>query len=147
MNRCERLLSWARGLQSTAQAGLLYSRDPYDRERFAQVQRVAAEILAHATAEPVDRALAILRAEAGYATPKVDVRAAVFREGRILLVRESADRRWSLPGGWADVGESASAAAAREVREESGYEVHVNKVVAVLDKARHGHSPLALVHV
>jgi ADP-ribose pyrophosphatase YjhB (NUDIX family) len=135
----ERLLSWTRDLQSVAQAGLTYSRDPFDRERFERVQHIAAEILARSSAEPLDRALAILRAETGYATPKVDVRAAVFREDKLLLVQEVSDRRWSLPGGWTDVGESASAAAVREVREESGYEVRARKVLGVLDKARHEH--------
>jgi ADP-ribose pyrophosphatase YjhB (NUDIX family) len=134
-------LRWARELQSIAQAGLTYTRDPYDRERFEQVQRVAAEIIAHHAQEPADHVLPLLRAEAGYATPKLDVRVAVFREGTILLVRETSDGRWSLPGGWCDVGESPSSVAEREVREESGYEVRVTKLLGLLDKARHAHPP------
>lgn len=79
---------------------------------------------------------------AGYATPKVDVRAAVFRDEQVLLVRETEDGGWSLPGGWADVGDSPSVAAVREVREESGYEVVVRKLAAVYDRDRHGHPPI-----
>src|SRR5262249_21150487 len=134
-----RLLRFAQRLQSISQAGLAYSRDPYDRERFEQVQGVAAEMLAADMAEPADVILDRLRGEAGYPTPKVDVRTAVFENGRILLVRETADGCWSLPGGWADVGESAAEVAAREVKEESGYDVHVTKLLAVYDKAKHEH--------
>jgi 8-oxo-dGTP pyrophosphatase MutT (NUDIX family) len=134
-----RWLTWARELQSIAQAGLTYSRDPYDRERFEQMQRVGAEMIAHHLQEPLETVLPLLRAEKGYATPKIDVRSAVFQDGRILLVRESADGRWSLPGGWCDVGESASAVAARETLEESGYDVRVTKLLGLLDKAHHGH--------
>lgn len=127
-------LRWSRALQSIAQAGLTYSRDPYDRQRFEQIQRLAAEMVAHLADAPPSTVLPLLRAEAGYATPKLDVRVAVFREGRILLVRETADGAWSLPGGWCDIGESASAVAAREVLEESGYEVRITKLLALLDK-------------
>ena len=134
-------LSWTQRLQAIAQAGLTYSQGPYDRERYEQLQRLAAEVLTHHTSASPEQALAIVRAEAGYATPKVDVRTAVFQNGRVLLVRETSDGRWSLPGGWADVGDTPSEVAAREVREESGYEVRVTKLLAVLDKARHAHPP------
>ena len=138
--------SWlerAKRLQAIAQTGLTYVRDPYDRERYEAVREIAAEMIAEGTgAEP--RTLAsLLAAESGYATPKVDVRAAVFREDRILLVRERSDGRWTLPGGWADVGDSPRHAAEREVREESGYEVRALKLAAVYDRNRHGHTPLA----
>lgn len=132
-------LTWARRLQTIAQAGLTYSRDMFDRERFEELQRIAAEIIAEHSGDRVDHVQSILAAEAGYATPKVDVRAAVFRDGAILLVRETADGRWSLPGGWTDVGESASEAAVRETREETGYVVRATKLLGVLDMARHAH--------
>jgi ADP-ribose pyrophosphatase YjhB (NUDIX family) len=132
-------LAWARRLQTIAQAGLTYSRDPFDRERFEQVQALAAELIAHQTHQPLDQTHAILKVEAGYATPKVDVRGAVFQEGKILLVREVSDGRWALPGGWADIGESASEVAVRETREETGYEVRATKLLAVLDKEKHEH--------
>jgi ADP-ribose pyrophosphatase YjhB (NUDIX family) len=138
-------LERAQRLQLIGRAGLTYSRDPYDRERFEQVLELAADILAEGTGEPVERTLAVLKAEEGYATPKVDVRTAVFREGQILLVREASDGHWSLPGGWADLGESAATVAVREVKEESGYDVRATKLLGVLDKSRHG-SPASLWH-
>jgi ADP-ribose pyrophosphatase YjhB (NUDIX family) len=134
-------LARAQRLHFIAQAGLTYSRDPYDRERFDQIQAMAAEILADGLDEPVEDVLSVLRAEKGYATPKVDIRVAVFEDHRVLLVREASDGRWSLPGGWADVGETPSAVAVREAKEESGYDVRVTKLLAILDKARHDPSP------
>lgn len=134
-------LRWAEALQTIASAGLTYTRDPFDRERFTQVRAVAAEILARHTDLPLPAATTRLGAEPGYVTPKVDVRAAVLDGDRVLLVREISDGRWSLPGGWADVGESPSEVAAREVREESGLEVRVERLLAVLDKRKHPHPP------
>ena len=132
-------LRWLQQLQTISQAGLTYSRDPFDRERFEQLRRILAEMLAAQSAAPLETVLGWLRAEVGYATPKVDIRVAVFRDNRILLVHEAADKRWSVPGGWADVGESAAEVAAREVREESGYEVRVTKLLGICDKAKHEH--------
>lgn len=134
-------LRWADALQTIASAGLTYSRDPFDRDRFEQVRAVAAEILSRHTDLALPEAQARLRAEPGYSTPKVDVRAAVFDGDRVLLVREVADGRWSLPGGWADVGESPAEVAAREVREETGLEVRVTRLLAALDKRKHPHPP------
>jgi len=134
-------LARAQRLHLIAQAGLTYSRDPFDRERFEQIQAMAAEILAEGMDEPVERVLAILQAENGYATPKVDIRVAVFENDRVLLVREASDGRWALPGGWADVGETPAHVAVREAKEESGYDVRVTKLLAVLDKARHDPTP------
>jgi ADP-ribose pyrophosphatase YjhB (NUDIX family) len=135
-------LRWADALQTIAAAGLTYSRDPFDRDRFEQVRAVAAELLARHTDLSLPAAAERLQADAGYVTPKVDVRAAVFDAGgRVLLVKEAADGRWSLPGGWADVGESPAEVAVREVREEAGLEVRAAKLLAVLDKRKHPHPP------
>jgi ADP-ribose pyrophosphatase YjhB (NUDIX family) len=134
-------LTWADALHTIAAAGLTYSCDPFDRERFEAVRRIAAEILARRTDLDLEAATERLRAEPGYVTPKVDVRAAVFDAGRVLLVKEVADGRWSLPGGWADLGESPAEVAAREVREEAGLEVRPVKLLAVLDKRKHPHPP------
>lgn len=150
-------LAWVRRLQTITQAGLTYSRDPYDQQRYEQLQELAAEIaesLAPATSPAAPRAatgephlasaeswLDIIRAERGYATPKVDVRAVVERAGKLLFMREAHDGLWSLPGGWADIGESPSQVAEREVLEETGYEVKASKLLAVYDKARHAHPP------
>jgi ADP-ribose pyrophosphatase YjhB (NUDIX family) len=134
-------LGRARRLQSLAQAGLTYTRDAYDRERYEELLRIAAEMLSTVSGAPPGVVLGHLQAERGYLTPKVDVRAVVVRDERILLVRETHDGRWSLPGGWADVGDSPGEAAAREVREESGYEVRPVKLLAVYDKDRQGMQP------
>lgn len=135
-----KLLDWARRLQAIAQTGVAYGQpDVYDRERYEQVRQIAAEMLAaDGEVAAVDGVLAL---EAGHATPKLDVRGIVFRDGEILLVREGG--AWSLPGGWVDVGESPSEAAVREVLEESGYETRAVKLLALLDRDRHGYEPHA----
>ena len=133
-----KLLDWARRLQAIAQTGVAYEEpSAYDRERYEQVRQIAAEMLA--SNGDVDAIDARLAAEVGHATPKLDVRGAVFREGEILLVRESDG--WSVPGGWADVGESPSEAVVREVLEESGYAVRAVRLVALLDRDRQGYPP------
>ena len=131
-------LEWARSLQAIAQTGLAYDdTSPYDRQRFEQVRRIAAEI----SAMDIDTVEALFADEAGHATPKLDVRGAVFRDGEILLVRERVDGMWTLPGGWVDVGESPSAAVEREVREESGYKTRAIKLLALYDRDRHAPMP------
>jgi ADP-ribose pyrophosphatase YjhB (NUDIX family) len=133
-------LDWARRLQAIAQTGLTYSTNPYDTERFEAVRRIAAEMMS-AGAVDIDAGTFVtaFSRDRGYATPKVDVRAAVFQDDRILLVKEREDGLWTLPGGWADVGEPASVAAVREVKEESGYDVVARKLAAVYDRNLHGH--------
>lgn len=134
-------LVWAREAQALAQSGLTFTRDPYDRERYEQLRALSAEIFAAHTDAPTDRIVGIFGAQTGYATPKVDVRAAVFDAGgRVLMVRETADAgRWTLPGGWADVNVTPAENAVKEAREESGYEVAVVKLAAVWDRTRQGH--------
>ena len=134
-------LNWARELQAIAQTGLTFSRDPYGRERYEAVRRLAARMFAAGSDAPAKRIAALFAGETGYATPKIDVRAAVFdRDARILLVRETADGgRWTLPGGWADVNLTAAENAAKEAVEESGFRVEPRKLAAVWDRARQGH--------
>ncbi|MEO6601114.1 MAG: NUDIX hydrolase [Polyangiaceae bacterium] len=134
-------LAWVQRLQTITQAGLTYAKDPYDRQRYEQLQELAAEIASSLNNSATEPWLAIIRAEKGYATPKVDVRAVVARDDQLLFMRESHDGLWSLPGGWADIGESPSQIAEREVLEETGFEVKANKLLAVYDKARHDHPP------
>lgn len=141
-NRMEWLI-WARKIHALAQNGLTYTEGKFDRERYTQLQELAAEILAMHGGEEKERVLGLFRRENGYMTPKVDVRGAVFHEGELLLVREREDGGWTLPGGWADVGESPSEAVIKEIREESGYETRAAKLLAVWDRDRHGHPPLA----
>src|ERR671916_2446820 len=135
-------LLWSRRLQAIAQDGLTYTRDGYDLGRYEQLRELAAEIFAADSTGTLEEAGDLLALETGPATPKVDVRAAVFREERILLVKEPGEGGWSLPGGWADVGESPSEAAARETLEESGYRVRPVKLLAAYDRDRHGHPPI-----
>jgi ADP-ribose pyrophosphatase YjhB (NUDIX family) len=135
-------LGWVKRLQAIAQEGLTYATDDYDLERYGRLRGIAAEVLAAHSAGDLEEAHALLMLEAGPATPKVDVRAAVFRDGRILLVKEPDDGGWSLPGGWADVGETPAGAAVREVYEESGSRVRALKLIAAYDRDRHGHPPI-----
>ncbi len=135
-------LQWARQLQALAQTGLTYAHDPYDVERYERVRALAAEIMAaHAGVAP-ERVRDLFALEVGHATPKVDVRGAAFRDGALLLVRERSDGLWTLPGGWADVGEAPGAAVVREVYEESGYRTRAVKLAMLYDRDRHGHPPL-----
>ena len=141
-------LHWAKQLQAIAQNGLTYAENHYDRERYLQLRQVAAEMFAAGADAEVARVLARLEVEEGYATPKVDVRGAVFHEGRILLVQELADNgRWTLPGGWADPNDSPSRAVEREIYEEAGLEARAVKLIAVYDRSRHPHAPPHPEHV
>jgi ADP-ribose pyrophosphatase YjhB (NUDIX family) len=135
-------LRWVKRLQAIAQDGLTYAQDDYDAGRYEQVREIAAEILAaHSTGSPED-ARGLLELEVGPATPKVDVRAAVFDHDKVLLVKEPDDGGWSLPGGWADVGESPSETAVREAHEESGYRVRALRLISAYDRDRHEHPPI-----
>ena len=138
-------LGWVARLQAIAQAGLELSDGPYDLERYKAVRDLAAEIAAAHLELPVDaerlRLDELLAGDGGYPTPKVDVRALVRRDGEVLLVRERADGRWSLPGGWADVGWSPAAMVEREVAEESGFQVRARRLLALWDRSRHNPGP------
>ncbi len=132
-------LLWARELQAISQTGLTFSTDAYDLERYRRVRAIAAEMLASGSGTSLDRIQDLFEQDLGYPTPKVDVRGAVFREQRILMVREVSDGGWTLPGGWADVNQSARECVEREVREESGFEARAVKLAAVYDYRRQGH--------
>jgi len=140
------LLGWARRAQAIAQNGLAYTKDPFDRQRYAQLQELAAELLAGELRLPPETVRGFWAGETGYATPKVDVRGAVFRDDHVLLVRERSDGRWTLPGGWVDINEAPSQAVEREIREESGYEARALKLAALVDKNRHPH-PAGIHHI
>ncbi|WP_428377658.1 NUDIX hydrolase [Lichenicoccus sp.] len=139
-------LRQVRELQAIAQTGLAFTRDPYDRDRYEALRGLAARMLAERVGGDAAALRALFAAERGYATPKVDVRGAVFDEShRLLLVRETSDAgRWTLPGGWADVNQTASECALREIREESGYEARIVKLALLHDRARQGHQPVEL---
>ena len=133
-------LEWGQALQIIAQNGLAYSQNAFDIERFEEVRKIASEILGSYSRIAPTELESLFQGEVGYATPKVDVRGAAFRDNAILLVRENLDGgRWTLPGGWADQNDSPSEAVLREMREESGFEARVVKLAAVYDRNRRGH--------
>lgn len=140
-----RWLEWAREIQSLSQTGLTYSENEYQVQRYGRLTEIAAEIVESHTGLSKEPVLENFMVQPGYATPKVDVRGAALRNGKILLVQERADERWCLPGGWADVGDLPSEMVVREVREESGFEVEARKVVGVYDANRSG-LPLEFYH-
>lgn len=136
-------LKWAQKLQAIAQTGLTYSQNPFDLDRFQQVQHLAAEMMATESNLESAAILDLFKQETGYATPKVDVRGAVFQDDKILLVKERFDGLWTLLGGYVDVGEPPSQAVEREVYEESGYQTPAVKLLALYDRnhPRHQHPP------
>jgi ADP-ribose pyrophosphatase YjhB (NUDIX family) len=131
-------LLWARELQAIAQTGLTFSTDRYDLERYQRLRAIAVEMLAVNSNTPIEQVRGLFNQDMGYPTPKVDVRGAVFRDDRILLVREIGDGRWTLPGGWADVNQSAQECVEREVKEESGFDARAIKLAGVYDYRRQG---------
>lgn len=136
-------LGIARELQAIAQTGLTFAKDHFDRDRYQRISAIAAEMMARSSGLAVERVQGLFDAQQGYATPKVDVRGAVFREdGRLLMVREIMDNgRWTLPGGWADVNQTPREACEREIREESGYLARCVKLAACYDRTTQGHQP------
>jgi len=134
-------LEVAQRLQSLAQAGLTYSQNEYDIDRYEQLRSLSVEIIAKHSETDKTVLKSLLSAQSGYPTPKVDVRAVIFREGKILMVKEKMDGNWSIPGGWADIGLSPFEIAKKETREESGLDVIPIRLLAVHDKLKHNHPP------
>ncbi|MDR7247059.1 ADP-ribose pyrophosphatase YjhB (NUDIX family) [Priestia megaterium] len=134
-------LDWAKQLQSLAQAGLAYSKDIYDVERFELIRNISVEMLSQQTGMEMTVIKDLFASETGYATPKVDIRAVIFKDNKILMVKENSDGSWALPGGWADIGLTPSEVAVKEVKEESGFDVKAVKLLAVMDMKCHPHPP------
>lgn len=134
-------LKWISEVQSIAQAGLTYSENEFDKERYTRLRQLISELAAHCSGNEMSNVANIFALEQGYHTPKVDVRSFVLKENKLLLVRERADGCWTLPGGWADVNESASEAVIRETKEEAGFDVSAIKLLALWDKLKHDHPP------
>jgi len=133
-------LLWARELQAAAQSGLAYAGSPYDQARYRDLMALAARMMSESAGEELSLVEAAFALQKGYATPKVDVRGAIFRHREVLLVAETIDGgRWTLPGGFADVNETPSQSVIREVAEEAGYVVTVKKLCAVYDRDKRGH--------
>lgn len=136
-----RWLEWGKQLEAIAQNGLTHTEGIFDRERYKSLQIIASEILATYTNLEPSYLLDLFSQEVGYATPKVAVRGAIFRDDCLLFVREKSDGLWTIPGGWVDIGESPSEAVVREIFEESGYQTRAIKLLAVYDNHKHGHPP------
>jgi ADP-ribose pyrophosphatase YjhB (NUDIX family) len=134
-------LQWASQLQSIAQAGLTFGENDYDRDRYEKIRSIAVDILHEYTEIDHIKIRELFASETGYQTPKVDIRAAVFNNGKILMVKEKIDGNWSLPGGWADVNTSVSESAARECYEEAGAIVTPKRIIAIHHANRHRSSP------
>lgn len=137
-------LTWAQEIQALAQTGLTYALNDWQTGRYQRLMEIAAEIVSEHTRYPVGAIIENFKLQPGYATLKVDVRGAVFQDGKLLLVREKMDGGWTMPGGWADVGDTPAAGTEREVWEESGFRVKARKVIGVYDANRT--APLALYH-
>jgi len=134
-------LDMAKRMQAIAQSGLEYCKNKFDIDRYQQIRNLSLEIMRDYTGMRRKKLVNIFASETGYQTPKVDVRGVVFREDKILMVREIIDGNWSVPGGWADVGLTPFQVAQKEVFEESGLAVIPVRLLAVLDKEKHNHPP------
>lgn len=132
-------------IQALAYAGLEYCENEFDRERYCELKKLSQLLLAELIDFPLEKIENLFTNEVGYQTPKVDVRAVVFRENKILMVKEKIDGRWSIPGGWADIGYSPSEIAIKEAREEAGAEVKTVRLLAVIDKLKHDY-PISPFH-
>lgn len=136
-------LDWAKRIQALSQSGLAFSKDLYDIERYEELREISAEIMAEHTNLEINIINDLFTNETGYQTPKVDVRGVVFKNGKILMVKENIDNQWALPGGFCDVGMSPSENVVKEIKEESNYDVIPVKLIALLDKNKHPHPPEA----
>jgi len=134
-------LETARRLDAIAQAGLTYSENDYDLDRYRQIREITHKILNHYSEISFEKLPDLFSNEEGYQTPKVDVRGVILKEDKILLVKERIDGRWSLPGGWTDIGLSPKTVMEKEVQEEAGIKVEAVKLLAIFDKLCHDHPP------
>jgi ADP-ribose pyrophosphatase YjhB (NUDIX family) len=130
-------LEMGRELRAIAQTGLAFCTDEFGLQRYERIRELAASLIARESGADPAAILDLFLEGAGYATPKVGVRGAIFRDSRLLLVREISDGGWTLPGGWADVNQSAAECVVREVAEESGFECRAVKLAAVHDYRKH----------
>ena len=138
----DRIVEWAKELQSLAQAGLFYGHDDFDKERYQRIRDISAEMMAERTGLPLDKVKGLFCNDTGYQTPKLDTRAAIFDDGKILLVRER-DGRWSMPGGWCDFDLSPAENTVKEAKEEAGLDIVLDRVISVQDREKHNEPPYA----
>ena len=138
----DKITEWAMELQSLAQAGLFYGHDDFDKERYQRIRDISAEMMSERTGLPIEKMKDLFCSDNGYQTPKVDTRAAIFDNGKILLVRER-DGRWSMPGGWCDYNLSPAENTIKEAKEEAGLDVVIERLAAVQDRDKHNEPPYA----
>lgn len=136
-------IDWVKQIQSIAQAGLTYSKDVYDLERFQQLRDISIAMMSHYTKTDWEVVENLFASETGYQTPKVDIRAVIFQNEKLLFVKEKSDGKWALPGGWADISYTPTEVAAKEALEETGYKVDHFRLLAIFDKEKHQPSPSA----
>lgn len=141
MDKKYQWLQWAKELQAIAQIGLTYSPGEFDQIRYKRLQEISAEIIAHQSFESFEKIKTLFAQEKYYLTPKLDVRTAIIQDNKILLVREVSDGKWTMPGGFADVNESPSESAKKEVLEETGFVVEIEKLYAFIDKQKRNYPP------
>ena len=140
-------LHWVKQLHAIGKIGLEYSDNEYDRERYEQILAIASEITENHTDHTQETIIDVFNHESGYITPKVDVRGIIFKGNQVLLVKEREDGKWTVPGGWADVGLTPSENVVKEIEEESGYQAKVLRLLAVYDRDKQGHKPPLAFHV
>lgn len=135
-------LEWAKELQFLAQTGLAYTKDDFDRERFERIRTIAAEMMSLQSGLPLEQVQGLFCNETGFQTPKLDTRAAIFEDNKILLVKEK-NGTWSMPGGWVDVMQTIKSNTVKEVREEAGLDVEAVRIIALQDRNKHNQPPYA----
>ncbi|KTD34851.1 Mutator MutT protein [Legionella moravica] len=135
------ILKWVTELHAISQNGMTYSKNEFDIERYHQVENIAKEMAAYFSDKDINIVENFFSLEKGYATPKLDVRAFILKEKKLLLVKERSDHLWTLPGGWVDVNESPSESVTREVLEETGFNIRITRLLALWDKLKHDHPP------
>lgn len=143
MKTNDQIANWAMNLQSLAEAGLHYGHDVFDRERYEEIRRIAGEMMSARTGIPKEKLKTLFLGDEGYQTPKIDTRAAIFKDNRILLVREKKTQEWSLPGGWNDYDQTTAQNCVKEAREEAGRIVEPIKIIAVQDRNNHNKPVIA----
>ncbi|GAA0373962.1 NUDIX hydrolase [Bacillus horti] len=139
----QKLLEWTKRIQALAQSGLAYGKDEFDIERYEELREISVDMMELMSGQERVDIKSWFANETGYATPKVGARAVIFRDEKMLFVREKADGKWCLPGGWSDIGQTPSGSVIKEVREETGYEVEVKRMLALFDRKCHNQLPSA----